>query len=840
MGSGRKWRRQQNPASGALRARPGGASAGWLGDLAQDLRFAARTLRRDAGFAAAAISILALAIGANVAVFAVVHAILLRPPALRRPQELVWIAPPPSKCGLSCETYSADAFEEFRAQARPALEDVTGYFAFSSPENDRIADRDGRPRPVTGIAVAWNFFQVLGVRPMLGRDLQASDARPGSAPVVLLSYGYWRMRFAGDTHLAGQGIEFNGRAAVVAGVLPQSFDFGSLFAPGADVQVFTPLSLDAIRDEGNTMTMIGRLRPGITLARAQAEAALVAPRLYFNAKRPNSNGRYRTLLTPLQRHITGRMRGPLALLWCAVGLIMLIACVNLSNLLLARASGRGREFALRSALGAGRGRLLRQLLAESLLLAGAGAALGLALAAAVTRFLAHQSAVALPLLRDVRIGGAELAWTVLALLTATALFGVFPGLRASAGNLHEALKEAGPGMSASRAHERARSVLVAAEVALACLLLSSAVLLLRSFESALDVSLGFQPEHAAALRLHLQPGLSQAATGAALHRILASVQALPGVEAAGIVDYLPFGQNRSWGPLLPPTRQGRDRPGARPEPLVYVITPGFLRAMGMRLVSGRDFRWSDSASSDPVAIVNATAARGLWPDRAGAGQVAFMPGLGDVHIVGVIADVHQTTIEGQPGWQIYFPATQEMPEGGELVVRTALPPAALQGSVVAALRALDPAQPVAALAPLRTIVDRALSPRWFFMLLVATLAALGLALAALGVHGVIAYSVARRTPEMAIRAALGATPQRLRLEVMRRTLGLSAIGIAAGLILSLLAARAMAPLLFGVESTDPWTFAATIVILGGIAVVSGWLPSRRASAVAPAAALRSN
>lgn len=810
---------------------------GWGEDLARDLAYAARGLRRDAAFSAAAIVTLALAVGANVAVFAVIHAVLLRPLPLGNPQELEWIAPPPSKCGLSCETYSADAFEEFRAQAGGVLSDVTGYYAFSTADNDRLAGRDGEPRPVTGLGVVWNFFQVLQVAPALGRGFRAADAGENSAPVALLSYGFWMARFGGDAHIVGQTVELNGRATTIAGVLPRSFDFGAVFAPSADVQIFQPLALDDIRDDGNTLTMIGRRRAGVTPAAAQAEANLVAPRLDFNRKYPQSKGQYRTVLTPLDRYVTGSLRAPLTLLWCGVGLILLIACANLSNLLLARGSTRSRELALRAALGAGRGRVLRQLLAESLLLAAGGGALGLALAGAIAWFLARQSAIALPLLRDVRVGGAEAAWSVLAALAAVALFGVFPGLKAGAVDVAQRLREAGPNLSAAGTHERARSVLAAAEVALACLLLTGAGLLLRSFMHAVDVDLGFQPDHAATIRLAYRRG-SLDETSAGWQRILERVQAVPGVAAAGIVDYLPFGQNRSWGPLI--AKGGVYRRGATPEPLVYVISPGFLRAMGMRLEGGRDFRWSDDKHGQQVAIVNEAVARALWPGRSAVGQWATMLGLGDRLIVGVIADVHQTKIEKHPGWQIYFPATQEMPIGAELVVRSRLPPAALQGSVVGALRALDPAQAVAPLRPIREIVNRALSPRWFFLLLVGALACLGLGLAALGVYGLIAYSVARRAPELGIRAALGATPARLRWEVVGRTLGLSAAGIAAGTVLSLLMARAMASLLFGVAPLDPATFLATILVMGGIAALAGYIPARRAAAASPLAALRGN
>ncbi|MGH9403867.1 MAG: ABC transporter permease, partial [Terriglobia bacterium] len=450
----------------------------FLDSIVQDLRYTFRTLRRDRGFTVIAVLILGLGIGANVAVFSVVNTILLRPLPLANPQQLVWIAPPAAKCGFSCETYSADAFEEFRSENH-SFQDVAGYFAFSTEDNYRLSGR-GEPVPATGIYVTRSFFQVLGVRPSLGRLFLPEDARKGSHPVALLANAYWKRQFAADPAIVGKTIDLNGQAVTVVGVLPPRFDFGAVFSPGEKVDLFTPYILDNWRDDGNDLTMIGRLKPGVGLPQAQADVNLVVPQLYFNTKYPNSKGFYKASLTPLKDYVTGRLRSPLLMLWCAVGAILLIVCVNLSNLLLARAATRSKEFALRSALGAGRLRLVRQLLTESLVLSGAGAVLGLALASAITSFLAHQGSIALPLLSDVRVDGAALAWTVLVAVAVAALFGVVPGLKVSSGNnLHESLKDAGPGMSEGKKHERVRAALVISEVALACVLLVGAGLLLR-------------------------------------------------------------------------------------------------------------------------------------------------------------------------------------------------------------------------------------------------------------------------------------------------------------------------------------------------------------------------
>jgi predicted permease len=803
--------------------------------LIQDLRHTFRMLQRDRVFTLIAVLILALGIGANVAVFSLVNTILLRPLPLTNPQQLVWIAQQVgAKCGFSCETYSADAFEEFRAQNH-SLQDVTGYFAFSTEDNYRLTGR-GEPVPATGILVAGNFFQVLGVQPSLGRLFTVDDVRKGSSPVALLANAYWKRQFGGDPRIVGQAIDLNGRPVTVVGVLPPGFDFGAVFAPGENVDLFTPYILDDWRDDGNDLTMIGRLKPGVSLPQAQADANLIAPQLYFNTKYPNSKGSYTTTLTPLKEYVTGRLHHSLLMLWFAVGAILLIVCVNLSNLLLARAAARSKEFALRSALGAGRMRLVRQLLTESLVLSGAGAVLGLALAFGIISFLAHQGSIALPLLADVRVDGAALAWTLLLTVVVAGLFGVVPGLKVSSGNLLESLKDAGPGLSEGKKHEHVRATLVISEVALACVLLVGAGLLLRSFLHVLDVDLGFQPARAAAIKVEYDDGGSPAKREAVFRQMLAQIEAIPGIEAAGIVDYLPLGRNRSWGPLREKGKLYRQ--GEAPSPLVYVVTPGFFRAMGMRLVAGRDFSWDDGPDGQQVIVINQSLARALWPQGNAVGQMAVTGNDQGLLVIGVVADVRETSVEGAPGWQAYYPATQDEPEGAELVLRSKLPPNALAGSVLRSLRQLNPNQPAAAFEPIQQIVDHAVSPRRFFMLLVASFGVFGLILAALGIYGVISYSVARQTQEIGIRMALGATQAQVLLGVLARTLRLTLGGIALGMVGSLAAARLIASLLFETRPTDPMTFAGMAFLLCMVAFVAGYVPARRASRVDPMTALR--
>lgn len=821
--------------------------ADYWADLVHDVLYTFRTLRRDPGFAAISLLILALAIGANVAVFSVVSTILLRPLPFPHANELVWIAPPPSECGWSCATYSADAYEEFSSMSR-AYQGVTGYEAFTTPENFRLTGH-GEPVPATGMEVIGNFFQVLEVQPAVGRLFTPDEARgpvtPNSTgtPVALLANAYWRRQFHSDPTIVGNAIELNGAPVTVVGVLPESFDYGAVFAPGAKVDLFVPLSLDTERNWGNIVTLIGRLKPGATVAQALDDANRVTPEMYFNTKYPDSKGRYKGQLVPvpLKDYVTGKLHRSLIALWFAVGTILLIAGVNLSNLLLARAAARAKEFAMRGALGASHGRIIRQLMMESLVLSGAGAVLGLGLAFTVIRWLAHQGSLALPLLNSLRIDSQAVGWTVLVALVIAMIFGLLPGLRMAGGNLQEVLKDSGAGAGLGRKHERIRAALVISEIALACVLLVSAGLLLRSFSKVLEVDLGFQPDHASSINVEYDDSAptyeaSVAKRAAIFQQVVARVSAIPGVQAAGISDYLPLGPNRSWDTPLP---KGKVYvPGELPEPLVYVVTPGFIRAMGMGL-KGRDFTWADGPKSERVMIINASMARRFWPGEDPVNKI-LMRGDEQDRVVGVVDDVHEESVESSIGAQVYYPCTQQGPSRAQLVVRSSLPPAALGATVLRALRELNPNQPASEFRPIRTIVDHAVSPRRFFMLLVAAFAGLGLLLATLGIYGVISYSVTRQTSEIGVRMALGATAGRVQRQVLANALKLTAAGIAIGTLIAIVVARAIASLLF---ATSPWDFPSYLGMaleLLLVALVSGYIPARRASGINPMEALRNN
>ena len=812
--------------------------------LLQDLRYTLRTLRRDRGFTVIAILILALGIGANIAVFSVVNTLMLRPLPFHDPSRLLWIGPEVFDGNWSTATYSIDAYKEL-LERNKSYTDVAGYYAFSSSDNFKLTGH-GDPKPFTGIGITPNFFQVLGVDPLMGRLFRQNESLPNAGQVVLLSYPMWQRQFHADPSVLGRTVDFNGRSFTVVGVLPRSFDFGAVFAPGTKVDLFVPIDFQGTRVDGNTITLIGRLKPGVTVAQARSEARILFPKLDAMVDHPEYTPNYKAYPTPLKEYVSGKLHRSLIVLWSAVGLVLLIVCVNLSNLLLARAAARTKEFALRGALGATRSRIVRQLLTESLLLSGIGAALGLGLAYAITLWLQHQTALALPLLNDVRVDGTALLWTLVIAIGTAVLFGLAPGLRMSSTDLQESLKDtAGHGASDSRRHERLRAVLVISEVALACVLLVGSGLLLRSFLRVLDVDLGFQPTYAATIKVDYDDGGDANKRSAILQNVITRISALPGVQAAGISDNLPFAGNRSWDiPHVPGVDHSHDKGQSA---LVYMITPGYFAAMGIP-VTGRDFSWEDKPlvrndkgdvlRGDPVVIINEGTARHLFPKGDAIGHV--IEDNGKARIVGTIPDVHLTSVEGHADGQVYYPQTQQGPMGAELVIRSKVPPSQLAASVMHTLREINPGQSAVPLRPIQDFVDHAVSPRRFFVLLVTGFATLGLFLAALGIYGVISYSVTRQTLEIGIRMALGASALRVQFGVIFRTMRLALIGVAVGAVASLIVASLISAMLFNTAPTDPATFAGMVALLIVVALLAGYIPARRASRVNPMVALRGN
>ena len=820
---------------------------GWIGDL----RLAVRVLRKSRGFTAVAVLILALGIGANVAVFSVVDRVMLRPLPFPDAGRMVWLEPGKfldpkllTAAGLSGKTWDVEGYQEFTRRAK-SFERLTSFNPFLA-NSEYTLTGVGEARGVSGVMVEENFFEVLGVRPQIGRLFTHEETVKGGRPAVLLSDGFWRTGFHADPKIVGQAVELNKQPYTVIGVMPASFDFGAVFAPGLKFDVFTPAVLGGMLDWGNTLSVVGVLKPGVTIAQAQGETDVVYHAI--NMAHGGVGIDFTPTVSMLKEHVSGSLRRSMTVLWLAVGMVLLIVCVNLSSLLVARATARMKEFAMRTALGAGRGRLVRQLLAESLVLVVAGAGLGLGFAFAITAYLARQTAVAVPLLNGVRVDGTAVLWALVLALAVTMVFGLVPAMRLKDGDLQSALKDSGHGMSGGARPERLRSVLVIAEVAITCVLLVGAGLLLRSFVKTLDEDLGFQPERAAVMQVDFDKGVSGDERARVLKEMIARVKAIPGVEAAGEADMLPLAKNRGWGFW---TKENPPRKGDFEVAMARVVTPGYFGAMGMRLRAGRDFRWEDvpertdakthvKTGGPNEVVINEAAARHFWPGENALGKHAVLDGgdSPDAVVIGVIDDVRQTSVETKAGPEFFVPVRQEQPEGAELVVRSLLPAATLEPSVLAAVRQVNAGQPGYALRPLGSLVDHAVSPRRFLLVLVASFAVLGLGLASLGIYGVIAYSVVQRTQEIGIRMALGASAEAVQRGVMVKALRLAVLGVAGGTAAALVMARGMQALLYGTQTADPVTYVGMVALLLAVAAMAGYLPARRAARINPAIALR--
>lgn len=796
-----------------------------------DLRYTFRTFRRDARFAAFAVIIAGLGIGASATVFSVVNALILRPLPFDNPGRLVWIANHDS-AGLSGQTTQVGHMLDLRERTS-SLTAVAGYFAFYGV-GDTVLTGHGEPERLSGVPVADNFFQVLGIQPMLGRTFSAEETRWQGPKAVILSHALWERRFGADPGIVGGALSLNDEAYTVVGVLPVSFDFGSVFAPGSHFDLYFPFPLSPETHRwGNTMAMIGRLAPGRTPAAAQAEIRAIAAQLTRDHPDRNSFEGY---VTPLADHVNGRMRLAVWVLAAAVGAVMLIVCANLSNLLLARTTARQKEMAIRTALGAGRGRLVAQMLTEGVVLSCGGALLGVTLAVAGTRALAHLEAVSVPLLQGVRVDGAALGFTLVLAIATGIVFGLAPAFAASDAALGDALKDATRGSTGRRTW--VRNALVVAEIAFASVLLVGAGLLVRSFVRVLDVDLGFRPTGAVTVRV--DPPASYTTNerkDAYMGDVLRRVRDIPGVESAGITDALPLGRNRTWGIRAKGVTYPR---GTNPTAYPRMATDGYLGAMGIPLRAGRDFTAHDDATAQPVIIVNETLARRLWPGQDPIGKVVLNAcSAGDRYVVGVAADVRHLALEQASGNEMYLPARQchDMPSA-DLVVRSTLTAAQAVTAVRAALRPVAPNLDASEFRTVQQLVDRSVSPRRFIVLLLGSFAIFALVLAALGIYALISYSVAQRTQEIGIRMALGASARHVQRRIVGQTVRLAGIGIAIGIAASSLLARSIGGLLYGVTAADPATFAAMLLMLGTVAALAGYLPARRASRIDPLAALR--
>ncbi len=808
-----------------------------LAALSQDLRYAVRTLKHDAGFTIFAVLIVGLGIGASATIFSVLNAVLLRPLPFRDPGQLVWIGNTDTAGeGLSGETVPTGHFTDLRDRNR-SFSDIAALVAFYSA-GDSMLSGDGEPERLSGVTVSENFFSVLGIEPVAGRTFRPEECQgtPGGPKAVLLSHSLWKRRFASDPRIVGRVLTVNDAPVTIVGVLPASFDFGAVFSPGSRIDFYFPLALtQEFNRRGNTVSMLGRLKPSVTIQQAKAEMSVLGPQI--QRKDPDRN--FQPALSLLDEHVSGRLRPALFVLACAVGVLMLIVCANISNLLMARSAARQKEMAIRAALGAGRGRLIRQMLTESIVLSGCGALLGIALAGAATRVLRSLDALSIPLLGTVQLDFGALGFTLLLAIATGLLFGILPALQAPADAVHDSLKDAARGASQGRRHSWVRSGLVVSETALACILLVGAGLLIRSFLRLLDVNLGFQPERAATLRIDPGSRYSTAPKRSVyIHETLRLVKSIPGIESAGLTDVLPFGGDRTWGVGAKDRLSSYSKEYPPPMAFVRIVSEGYFKAMGIPLLKGRDFDEHDAESGKKVIILNETLARELWPGQDPIGRTVIEP---DQEVIGVVADVRHLALDQTSGPEMYLPIRQTMDYSSiGLVVRTTLPPGSLASAVRAKLRMIDPNLPANEFVTLRQIVDKTVSPRRFVVILLACFSGSALILASLGIYAVISYLVNQRTQELGIRMALGASARDLQAQVLLRTVGLAGLGILVGGIAALLFSRVLNSLLFGVTATDPATFLWTIAILIAVAALAGYLPARRASQIDPMAALRSN
>jgi predicted permease len=802
-----------------------------LDDVRQDLRLALRRVRREPGFAAFAVVIVALGVAATTAVFSVMSPLLLRPLPFHEPDRLVWIALS-SGAGLSNVTSRAANLRDYRERAR-SFESLEGYFAFFEYQSFNLTGA-GAPERLVGVGVTQRFLEALGVRPLLGRGFTAEEAVWNGRPAAILTHGFWTRRFAADPGVVGRSITLNNTPTEVVGVLPPSFDFASTFTPASRIDFLHPFPVSDETDRwGNTLAIVGRLRPGVSVEQAQAELDLVNTQL--KAADPGRWG-LGAIVSGLQEYVAGNVRGAMLVLAAAAAVVLAVACANLSNLLLARAQARSQEMAVRSALGAGRGRLVRQLLVESLALTAAGGLAGILLAHWVTAWVASTDAVSIPLLRTVSVDRGALAFAVTVTLLSGLAVGIVPALRVSRTGASSALREGGRGASAGRRRASGREVLVVAEIALACVLLVAGGLLLRSFARLLDVELGFRPSGVVAWQLDAGRSFDDPASRIAYFDALtSSVAALPGVEALGLTDTPPLGRNRSWGMRAAGEAYEKDEWTTF---FPRLVDDRYLQAMGIPLIAGRYLTADDDASSQKVVILNETAALRLFRGADPIGRVV-LNGPNEWRVVGVVADVRHLSLEQESGLEAYFPLRQ-LPDFGTvvMVVRSRLPAETLARGVSSALAAVDPSIPTTDFQTLDAVVDRALSPRRFVLVVLGAFAAAGLLLAALGIYAVLSYSVSQRTREIGIRLALGESTAGIRRRVVGRTLLLAGAGVALGATLAVAASRLLESLLYGVGSTDAPTFAAMAALLLLVSTLAGYLPAWRASRVSPMHALR--
>jgi putative ABC transport system permease protein len=794
----------------------------------QDIRYGLRSLLKKPGFTLTAVIALALGIGANTAIFSVINGVLLRSLAYRDADKIVMVWEHSFQRGRTQNSVSPANFLDW--QRRNA-----SFQQIAASWDTRVnLTSGGEPAELLVQRVSADFFQVLGVSPQAGRWFVAEDDKPGANPAVILSHDLWQSRFGGNPAIVGQSVTMSGRSLTVVGVMPAGFYFLN-----TQIQAWIPLALDPANDwrkQGRYLRSVARLKSGVTIQQAQAELDGIAKQL--ESEYSDYNKGWGVNLVPIHEQIVGDIRPVLLVLLAAVAFVLLIACANVANLLLSRAAARQKELALRAALGAGRMRLARQMLTESVLLALMGGVLGVFLAYWGLQLLVALAPDNIPRLREITIDPRVLGFTFAVSLLTGLIFGLVPALQSSRPDLNDALKEGARGSSGG--NRVVRNLFVVTEMALALILLVGAGLMLRSFSQLHQVKTGFDTENVLTLRVQLPIAKYREPQQRAefFKRAQERLAALPGVKSVGAISYLPLTGlasstvfNLASQPELPPNES--------PATEVRIITPGYFSAMGIPLVKGRTFDDRDAADSR-VLIINETMARKFFPGQDPIGQrliVNWEPKVAD-EIVGVVGDVKETALAEEANPAIYWPHPREPYQFMNFVLRAAIDPAHLSAAATKEIHALDPDQPVSDIRSLDQVVAKSIARPRFNALLLAIFAGVALVLASVGIYGVMNYSATQRTHEVGIRMALGAT----RADIMKLVVGngmmLTVIGIGIGVAASLVLTRVMASLLFGVTATDIPTFLSVSVVLAGVALVANYIPARRATRVNPVIALR--
>jgi putative ABC transport system permease protein len=809
---------------------------GHVDKFIQDLRYGLRALVARPAFTLIAVLALALGIGANSAIFSIVHTILMQPLPYRAPERLVMLWHTYPQLNLPQATLSVPSYLEYRDNAG-VFESVAARQGWSVNLTGA-----GEPERVQGARVTANFLKTLGVQVARGRDFLAEEDRPGSERVVLLTDGLWRRRFGADPATVGSLVSLNGEAHTVIGILPPGFSFfqlTDLLKPIA----FTPEQMNPTNHGFEFLTGVARLREGMTPAQARAGLDTLQARL----RTEFYDQGWGVVMTPLLEQIAGDVRPMLYILLAAVGCLLLIACANVANLLLARGTSRQKEIAVRAALGAGRGRIVRQLLTESVLLSVAGGAAGLfvgfwglrALLAAVPRGQLQTVLVG----REIGLNGTVLLFTLAISVATGVLFGLAPALAAARPDLSGVLKEGG--REAAGGRHRMLGVFVVSQVATAMVLLIGAGLLIRSMERLRAVDPGFRPEGLLTMRVFLPQAryAEPAQINGFLDSVLERLAALPGAQSATHISSLPLSGDNTSGSFA---IENRPAPEGNPSPHgdSHCVSAAYFETMGIPLVKGRLFDARDSASGTPAIIVDQFLADRLFPGEDPVGHRLSIFGEGTAEnavwrtIVGVVGHVAKHGLDGRVKEQYYVPAAQGPQRQPFLIVRTAGDPGALAPAARAAVAAVDPDMPVFRLMTMQQVIDDTLIGRRFTALLLGIFAVVALVLAAVGLYGVIAYAVSQRTHEIGVRMALGARVEDVVHMVVRQGMRLAVIGLVVGAAAALATTRFLASLLFGVGAADPVTFVAIPAILALVALVASWLPARRAARVDPMVALR--